>query len=633
MIYKNTHLSQRGRLFVAKFSPAGKLLWIRNSDIRLGLEIQVTTDGQNNIYLSSYYSSPFTIDNVTVNSSGVPNGIIFLAKFNPGGRIQWINSINSGSNFVQNYQLKIIGGLSNNVYSAILSTPANSSPFNPLPSTIIVKKFDQSGAQLWSQSASQDITNIAGPAYGYYSPLSITLDSTENLYLSNRLQDGTIATFGNTTLSYGSNSTDNVYLAKLNSIGNWKWAKLLALGGPSNYAIAASGIRNDLTILRQFWDATNSLEANYVSKIDTTGNVLQTTTLNNRQVDFTSAIFSPTQIAIDNFGNNYISGETIGTTRIGNLNLIALPSSTSPTSRPLLKIFIAKLLNRFNTIAGTLFIDANGNGVKDAGEKPFKNGLVEVTPGPYYAASDSSGTYNVYLPNGAFQVSASASSIHYTFTPQNLSISFTGAGQTITKDFALAPIPNRNDVKVTLTNLSQARAGFPLKYRLTFRNEGTTVLTDSLSLKFQAANLNLVGASVNPAAGQNNFRRWYYQNLQPNETRNIDLEFTVAASTPINSNVLATTRINPVATDFFTLNNYDTLNHLVTGSFDPNDKQVNFAKLTPTQVRNGALLEYVIRFQNTGNNTAFSVLVRDSISDKLLMPSFEMLSASHPYTF
>ncbi len=68
------------------------------------------------------------------------------------------------------------------------------------------------------------------------------------------------------------------------------------------------------------------------------------------------------------------------------------------------------------------------------------------------------------------------------------------------------------------------------------------------------------------------------------------------------------------------------------GSFDPNDKQ-GF----PEGVGEDHILEantsikYKIRFQNTGTDTAFTVVIRDTISEHLDLSTIQILGASHPY--
>ena len=53
---------------------------------------------------------------------------------------------------------------------------------------------------------------------------------------------------------------------------------------------------------------------------------------------------------------------------------------------------------------------------------------------------------------------------------------------------------------------------------------------------------------------------------------------------------------------------------------------------SPEQLASGEYLNYIIRFQNTGTDTAFRVLVRDTLSSKLNLSTLEMISASSAYS-
>lgn len=73
----------------------------------------------------------------------------------------------------------------------------------------------------------------------------------------------------------------------------------------------------------------------------------------------------------------------------------------------------------------------------------------------------------------------------------------------------------------------------------------------------------------------------------------------------------------------------------VIGSFDPNDKQ-GFPLGWQDQhlLERNQDIEYMIRFQNTGNDTAFLVVVRDTLPVATLDPgTLRPISASHDYTW
>ena len=71
-----------------------------------------------------------------------------------------------------------------------------------------------------------------------------------------------------------------------------------------------------------------------------------------------------------------------------------------------------------------------------------------------------------------------------------------------------------------------------------------------------------------------------------------------------------------------------------TGSNDPNDKQGFPLGLSAEHlIRPGQEIEYRIRFQNTGTDTAFTVVVRDTLSPWLNPASVRPGAASHPYAW
>lgn len=74
--------------------------------------------------------------------------------------------------------------------------------------------------------------------------------------------------------------------------------------------------------------------------------------------------------------------------------------------------------------------------------------------------------------------------------------------------------------------------------------------------------------------------------------------------------------------------------NVITGAYDPNDKvasPVGYA--TPHYIEANTQIDYQINFQNTGNDTAFKVVVVDTISPTLDINTIQLGVASHPYQF
>jgi hypothetical protein len=70
------------------------------------------------------------------------------------------------------------------------------------------------------------------------------------------------------------------------------------------------------------------------------------------------------------------------------------------------------------------------------------------------------------------------------------------------------------------------------------------------------------------------------------------------------------------------------------GAYDPNDKQAHPKGVGEEHlIRENVSIDYKIRFQNTGTDTAFTVVVLDTLSEWLDASSVRPGASSHPYTF
>lgn len=73
---------------------------------------------------------------------------------------------------------------------------------------------------------------------------------------------------------------------------------------------------------------------------------------------------------------------------------------------------------------------------------------------------------------------------------------------------------------------------------------------------------------------------------------------------------------------------------IVTGSYDPNDKRGYPSGISDEHfIAKNQELEYIIRFQNTGTDTAFTVVVRDTIDENFNIFTVKPGVSSHPYSF
>ncbi|MBF9223892.1 T9SS type A sorting domain-containing protein [Hymenobacter ruricola] len=296
---------------------------------------------------------------------------------------------------------------------------------------------------------------------------------------------------------------------------------------------------------------------------------------------------------------------------------------------------VTRVGTHHNTIRGALYLDNNGNGVRDSGDVAFpQTQVLEATQGTlsYFSSIESTGDYSVFAGTGAYTLAPPVPPLHYTIsqpTASGYSGSFSGYGRADTaRHFGFSPVANQGDLRVTFTPYAAARPGFVTRYRVTLANVGTTtVASGSLNVALDSRMSYISSTPGGSRTGQT--VTWAYTNLAPFSRREFDVLFSLPTNTPLGT-ALSTTATAPLTGDVVPADNTATTQQTVTGSFDPNDITVNYDRLTPAQVAARQPLDYTVRFQNMGTDTAFTVVINDTLDfHKLNLSSLMLVAQSH----
>ncbi len=109
---------------------------------------------------------------------------------------------------------------------------------------------------------------------------------------------------------------------------------------------------------------------------------------------------------------------------------------------------------------------------------------------------------------------------------------------------------------------------------------------------------------------------------------NFRVYFTVPGGTPALTPLAFQADVTSTsATDVNPINNTYTFNSEVRNSWDPNDKSTNVPHLIDVNTQDEIV--YTIRFQNMGNDDAYHISIKDTISTLLNLSSFRVVSQSH----
>ncbi len=170
------------------------------------------------------------------------------------------------------------------------------------------------------------------------------------------------------------------------------------------------------------------------------------------------------------------------------------------------------------------------------------------------------------------------------------------------------------------------RPGFMSWASISYRNNGTATTDGTLALTFDAqqtfvsSNGTLVGNTVS----------WDLTDIQPGDWAQRSVLLETPVSVPLGTVLSQSAQVTAIPPDAIPANDLRTVEPIVVGSFDPNDKAVWPATLTPQEVAAGRPVEYLIRFQNTGTFLAENVRITDLLPNGVDHASFEFLGSSHP---
>lgn len=364
-------------IFVAKHDANGIWLWAKRAggsgtDHGTGIAL----DAAGNVCVTGYFIGSAAFGATNLNSSGYSD--VFVAKLDPSGIWQWAKRAGGTSDDVS-YGISADSSGNSYVTGYFYGTAAFGS--NSLTSygsyDSYVAKLDSSGNWLWAKKAG---------GTGDECSFGIDTDEAGNCFITGYFASS--ASFGSTTL-YSAGGNDD-YIAKLDTNGNWLWAKR-AGGTSSDYAYAvATDPAGNIFITGYFYTnasfGTSTLSSNgatdvFVAKLDNNGTWLWAKNGGGTGTDYGYGI------AADNFGNCLITGYFSDT---------ALFGSTSLSSAGIADIYYAKLDSQ-----GTWITAAKGGGTGNDigyGVCAYQAGYCHLTG--YFNATATFGTLSLVSNGG-----------------------------------------------------------------------------------------------------------------------------------------------------------------------------------------------------------------------------------------
>ena len=294
--------------------------------------------------------------------------------------------------------------------------------------------------------------------------------------------------------------------------------------------------------------------------------------------------------------------------------------------------WVFKISDQHNTIRGKVFMDLDQDNIFGPMDLGLKNrNIAEVSTG-VIGFTDADGEYFISVPDsGNYEVSTGIYNGYFAPVPSSHNVYFPGNQQTIAgNDFAMQATSSFDDLCLTITPTGPFRSGFNTSCLIDYSNLGTTTINATVVFYIDS-NVSFISSSLSPTSIFLDSVVFSIGNLTPFQTGQILVTINVNIGLPIGSLIISGATILPVLGDANPACNTAFFETLTIGSYDPNDILVNRNFIYDFETQNPPELEYTIRFQNTGNDTAFTVKILDPIdTTRLDLNSLEIVASSHP---
>jgi len=302
--------------FLAKFDGNGNIIWATTTGTQAYTVLNKIIVKNDLLYLSGYYSSPFTFNGISLAHQGAND--IMVAAFNLSGTIQWaINLGGSGQDTPEGLTADDNGNVYVSGTSSSTSLSFGSSVISGSTYDTLLAKISAGGIPVWAKGYG------AGPTFesGY----GIASDSNGNIYSLISYSAATNIE-GSTVMPSGG---EDFAIIKYNAEGNVQWVRTgngsytdiavdIAVNAQDNIIIAGTSNSPSVTISGEITNLGTGFNNIFVAGLNSSGDL--------QWVEYTSAennsmyAFVMSDIAVHN-NDVYITGMFPGVVNFGDIAL------------------------------------------------------------------------------------------------------------------------------------------------------------------------------------------------------------------------------------------------------------------------------------------------------------------------
>jgi len=286
---------------------------------------------------------------------------------------------------------------------------------------------------------------------------------------------------------------------------------------------------------------------------------------------------------------------------------------------------------RPNCLNGYVFYDENANGIKESSEILLPRQYLSIDELNKSFTTWDIGDFSFSIKNGTYTLRTQLFENWIPTTPDSIKIHVQNGDVDKDLTFGLKLKENSPDLNIDIVG-GPTRAFFNTRYWINIENRGYTATGINVVLH-KSELLYYKYSSIAPSEITDSTIIWHFDSMNIFETEQIVIDFDVAGVENLGDEIVNNISISSKETDLNIEDNTFSLNQIITGSYDPNDKKEHTGIKEEGYTLFDSQLNYTIRFQNTGTDTAFNIKIIDTLDPKLDVKTLRILSSSHDYIY
>jgi uncharacterized repeat protein (TIGR01451 family) len=283
-------------------------------------------------------------------------------------------------------------------------------------------------------------------------------------------------------------------------------------------------------------------------------------------------------------------------------------------------------------VSGYVFHDANENGIFDTGENAIPNFPISLDLDDIYSFTDENGhfSYGNYTGQNSITIQPNASLWTATTATTFYADLTNNSPEIVTFDFGVVPTSNAQDGVSSSFSNPETFCIIESVQWFSVSNTGNTHPSGYIAYTYDPS-ATYITADPEPYLIEGNTLYFSYSELGYGEAA----AYSVILQMPENTSEQNTltfhldTYVTGSTGDI--LFDSDSYNSPILCSYDPNDIQELNGHGELGVISPNTPLDYLIRFQNTGNAPAYTVTITDQLPIQLNSQSVQPIMASHPY--